>query len=155
MTRTEKIFVGLVRALLSERRTLRAGAVLDVGAHRGETACVAYDFLPIEPTSPATAATLLSGGAVRGDRRVRALSRVPSRRCWRVGDTTPGLGGGGAAGVDAVARAFQSTYDASLRLRENGCREHTAAMALAMTGITLDLDALLIEGDANRSDDDA
>ena len=86
---------------------------------------------------------------------VRALSRVPSRRCWRVGDTTPGLGGGGAAGVDAVARAFQSTYDASLRLRENGCREHTAAMALAMTGITLDLDALLIEGDANRSDDDA
>ena len=30
-----------------------------------------------------------------------------------------------------------------------------AAMALAMTGITLDLDALLIEGDANRSDDDA
>jgi hypothetical protein len=123
--------------------------------HRGETACVAYDFLPIEPTSPATAATLLSGGAVRGDRRVRALSRVPSRRCWRVGDTTPGLGGGGAAGVDAVARAFQSTYDASLRLRENGCREHTAAMALAMTGITLDLDALLIEGDANRSDDDA
>ena len=49
MTRTEKIFVGLVRALLSERRTLRAGAVLDVGAHRGETACLYAAFAPERP----------------------------------------------------------------------------------------------------------
>jgi hypothetical protein len=48
-----------------------------------------YDFLPVDPLAPATAAAMLSGGEVAGDLRVRALRGVPSRRCWKVGTYVP------------------------------------------------------------------
>lgn len=113
----------------------------------------AYDFLPLDPQSPVTAATLLSGGSVPGELRVRPLRGLPSRRCWKVGDTAPGLGlsaemgakagsgGEGVAkvdareGVDEAAKGFQDMYDARLSLAGNSCREHTAAMAAFLTGV--------------------
>lgn len=44
-----------------------------------------FDFLPEEPTSPSTAAALLSGGNVRGKVRHRTMRRVPRRRCRDLG----------------------------------------------------------------------
>lgn len=49
-----------------------------------------YDFLPAEPTAPATAATLLSGRSVKGVVRQRAMRRVPPRRCTWIGTAAVG-----------------------------------------------------------------
>ena len=81
----------------------------------GGARVTAYDFLPIDPLSPFTAARLASGGCVPGELRVRPLRGLPSRRCWKVGDVVPtigsasgaehegtsgGSGGGGGGGGD-------------------------------------------------------
>lgn len=42
----ERIFSGIVQALLTDRRLMRDGAVLDVGANNGETACQYASFVP-------------------------------------------------------------------------------------------------------------
>ena len=137
---------------LGDRYPRRLEHTMVVIRHRGEEAVTAYDFLPRDPTSPITAATLLSGGGVPGELRARPLRRLPSRRCWKVGDATPGLGAGlvpqrwlggdladdtagDAAGVDAAAMWFQEEYDSTLSLRSNSCRQHTAAMAAFLTGV--------------------
>ena len=98
--------------------------------HPGDPVATAYDFLTSDPTNLATAASLLRGGSVPGECRVRPLRGVPSRRCWRVGYAaieTPNA-------IDDAAASFQTAYDARLRLVGNSCREHTAALAAALVG---------------------
>lgn len=56
------------------------------GAHLSSLQrCMVYDFLPEEPTAPATAASLLSGRSVKGKVRQRAMRRIPPRRCTWIG----------------------------------------------------------------------
>mmetsp|Transcript_26312 Transcript_26312/g.65911 ORF Transcript_26312/g.65911 Transcript_26312/m.65911 type:complete len:226 (-) Transcript_26312:89-766(-) len=112
--------------------------------HPGDTGCMAYDFLPVDPTSPETAVALASGGTVAGILRTRRMeSRGPSRHpwkrgkwCWKVGMTLPGLGGDeGARGVDAAVAEYQVQYDSRLSLDGNSCRDHTAALCEFLTGV--------------------
>ena len=81
--------------------------------HPGDPVATAYDFLPSDPTNPATAASLLRGGSVPGECRVRPLRGIPSRRCWRVGyaaiETTNA--------IDDAAASFQTAYDAKVTSR--------------------------------------
>lgn len=107
--------------------------------HPGVAVATAYDFLPSDPTNPATAAALFGGGSVPGECRVRPLRGVPSRRCWCVGYAaieTPDA-------VDDAAASFQTAYDARLRLAGNSCREHTAALATALVGRPVRLEEVL------------
>jgi hypothetical protein len=71
-----------------------------------------YDFLPVDPLAPATAAAMLSGGEVAGDLRVRALRGVPSRRCWKVGHVRPERCADDArdwrVGIDVDEKTFSS-----------------------------------------------
>jgi len=101
-------------------------------------AVTAYDFVPENPTSPLTAAALLSGTSVPGKLRTRTLRGLPSRRCDLVGEAVVGarLGGGTASQreVDARCAEFQVSYNPQLSLRGNSCREHTAALASMLTG---------------------
>ena len=53
-------------------------------------AVTCYDFLPEEPASPATAATLLSGGSVKGKLRTRTLRGIPKRKCEFIGQAVVG-----------------------------------------------------------------
>lgn len=109
--------------------------------HPGVAVATAYDFLPSDPTNPATAAALFGGGSVPGECRVRPLRGVPSRRCWCVGYAaieTPDA-------VDDAAASFQTAYDARLRLASNTCREHTAALATALVGRPVRLEEVLAD----------
>ena len=45
----------------------------------------AFDFLPVQPISPVTAATLLTRGAVQGVLRERQMRSRPSKRCRLLG----------------------------------------------------------------------
>lgn len=97
-------------------------------------ACTAYDFLPVAPTSPLTAARLLTGGTVPGELRVRRLRGLPRHRCYHVG----------VASLKAVAQAeaFQTDWNPDLQLFRNDCRHHTTALVYALTGRRLVLTAL-------------
>jgi len=86
--------------------------------------CIAFDFLPLEPTSPFTASRLMTGGTVAANVRTRQLKRLPSRRCWAIG-TAP-------ADALEVASAFQQTWRAELQLFRRDCRHHTSALAAAL-----------------------
>ena len=73
----------LEHVMVLVRRFDRAGS----GEETSTVVC--YDFLPVDPLAPATAAAMLSGGEVAGDLRERPLRGVPSRRCWKVGTYVP------------------------------------------------------------------
>ncbi|EFN58965.1 hypothetical protein CHLNCDRAFT_137563 [Chlorella variabilis] len=77
----------------------------------------AYDFLPADPTSPITAALLLSGGSVPGIARSRQLRGVPRQRCQLVGCTT-------LSDPHAAAAAFQRRYARGLQLLRDDCTHH-------------------------------
>jgi hypothetical protein len=87
----------------------------------GCSLCVAYDFLPVQPAAPLTAAVLLTGGQVLGVARARPLcGGVPARRCERVGETA-------WADPHAAAREFQVNWSrdpSGLRLFRRDCRHH-------------------------------
>ena len=120
----------------------------------GDTSVVVcYDFLPIDPLAPTTAAVLLGGYEVPGDLRARPLRGVPSRRCWKVGThvvrdcqvaeiksaTGTGTGTPQKRNIDAHADAesFQSRYDSRLCLfgdTKNTCVEHAEALIEHLTG---------------------
>ena len=119
-----------------------------------------YDFLPVDPLAPATAAAMLSGGEVAGDLRVRALRGVPSRRCWKVGTyvpsdvrTTRAIGESESTSTSssrpdahAAARAFHRRYPSRLCLRpdrKNTCVEHAEALAEHLTGNAVRYDELI------------
>ena len=120
-----------------------------------------YDFLPVDPLAPATAAAMLSGGEVAGDLRVRALRGVPSRRCWKVGTyvpsdvwTTRAIGESESTSTrkrsrpdaHAAARAFHRRYPSRLCLRpdrKNTCVEHAEALAEHLTGNAVRYDELI------------
>ena len=122
--------VGLeaIGALLGDRYPDRLEHTMVLVRHRGgdgdggakttqqQKEVTAYDFLPIDPMNPLTAATLASGGCVPGDLRVRTLRGLPSRRCWKVGDTVPGLGLDKPPGLDAqdARRRPQTTTGAGV-----------------------------------------
>ena len=101
-------------------------------------AVTCYDFLPEEPASPATAATLLSGGSVKGKLRTRTLSGIPKRKCEFVGQAVVGqrLGDGVDCQreIDARCAEFQKDWDPHLSLKDHSCREHSAALASMLTG---------------------
>lgn len=84
--------------------------------------CVVYDFLPESPTSPATAAALLSGGSVTGVVRSRAMKRVPPRRCTCIGLAA-------VPNVEQVAEDFNSAWDKRLKLFKNDCRNYSKQLA--------------------------
>lgn len=56
--------------------------ILIIGSVQHTTA---WDFLPEQPTSPLTAAALLSGGDVKGVLRERKLHYLPRARCRYIG----------------------------------------------------------------------
>jgi hypothetical protein len=93
----------------------------------GGAAVWAFDFLPLDPTSPATAARLLAGLAVPARARCRQLRGVPRARCRLVGPSV---------GEDPLAEAvaFQEAWGGELRLGARDCRTHVAALAAALTG---------------------
>lgn len=101
-------------------------------------ALTCYDFLPEEPASPATAATLLSGGSVKGKLRTRTLRGIPKRKCEFVGQAVVGqrLGDGVDCQreIDARCAEFQKEWDPNLSLKDHSCREHSAALASMLTG---------------------
>ncbi|KAL4424770.1 hypothetical protein ABPG77_000810 [Micractinium sp. CCAP 211/92] len=92
---------------------------------------VAYDFLPLDATSPLTAAVLLSGGGVPGTTRCRELRAVPRQRCQLQGLTH-------LPGPLAAAAAFQQRYQAQhgrLQLLRNDCTHHSERLvALLLAG---------------------
>ena len=118
---------------------------------------VCYDFLPIDPLAPTTAAALLGGGEVPGDLRVRPLRGVPSRRCWHVGTSTGSIRVDSTTSeiestsasteletknidVHADARDFQKRYPSKLSLfgdQKNTCVEHAEALITHLTGNTI------------------
>ena len=115
--------VGLeaVGAVLGDRYPGRLEHTMVLVRHRGgddgakttqQKEVTAYDFLPVDPMNPLTAATLASGGCVPGDLRVRTLRGLPSRRCWKVGDTVPGLGLDEPPALDAQQRPQTTGADA-------------------------------------------
>eukprot|EP00887_Chlorella_sp_A99_P005274 scaffold1.g5274.t1 len=73
-----------------------------------------FDFLPADPTSPFTAALLLTGRTVPGVTRVRELRRLPRWRCVLVG---------AARHPDPVraALAFSADYGHELSLTRRHC----------------------------------
>ncbi|KAL4437141.1 hypothetical protein ABPG75_004280 [Micractinium tetrahymenae] len=90
----------------------------------------AYDFLPWDPTSPLTAATLLSGGAVPGTTRCRELRGVPRQRCQARGLTQ-------LPDPLAAAAAFQQQYEARygrLQLLRNDCTHHSQRLIALLLG---------------------
>ena len=66
-------------------------------------AVTCYDFLPEEPASPATAATLLSGGSVKGKLRTRTLRGIPKRKCEFVGQAEE-AGADHVGGADLITK---------------------------------------------------
>ena len=98
----------------------------------------AYDFLPEEPGSPATAAALLGGGKVKGKLRTRTLRGIPKRKCEIIGQAVVGqrLGDGvdSQREIDARCAEFQKEWDPYLSLQDHSCREHSAALASMLTG---------------------
>ena len=124
------------------------------GSDEETSTVVCYDFLPVDPLAPATAAAMLSGGEVAGDLRERPLRGVPSRRCWKVGTYVPSeahsaetsTSSSGGSDVHAAARAFHRRYPSRLCLRpdrRNTCVEHAEALAKHLTGNTVRYDALI------------
>jgi len=135
------------------------------------TTVVCYDFLPIDPLAPATAAALLRGGEVAGDLRIRPLRGIPSRRCWKIGTYVPSVTGLKSETVTctmksastnststsdsekvfdddahAAANAFQSQYPSRLCLRpdrKNTCVEHAEALVEHLTGISVRYEDLI------------
>lgn len=116
-----------------------------------------FDFLPVTPTAPATAARLLSGTSVQGNLRERKLSKLPNRRCWLVGEATqlavsrvatdicdtwqfdcaPLSTCSSSLQAVEAARQFNTSYDSQLRLARNDCRNHSAALVRHLTGHSL------------------
>lgn len=96
----------------------------------------AHDFLPLDPTAPATALALLSGGAP-GELRSRRLASVPRRRCRLVGSMLPAaLGSSGeSAAVAAAVAAFDATWETRLVLGRHDCRAYARELALELTGV--------------------
>ena len=131
------------------------------GSDEETSTVVCYDFLPVDPLAPATAAAMLSGGEVAGDLRERPLRGVPSRRCWKVGAYVPiearstrslpkteptSTSSSGGSDAHAAARAFHRRYPSRLCLRpdrRNTCVEHAEALAEHLTGNTVRYDALI------------
>lgn len=138
----------LEHVMVLVRRFDRAGS----GEETSTVVC--YDFLPVDPLAPATAAAMLSGGEVAGDLRERPLRGVPSRRCWKVGTYVPSeahsaetsTSSSGGSDAHAAARAFHRRYPSRLCLRpdrRNTCVEHAEALAEHLTGNTVRYDALI------------
>ena len=100
--------------------------------YAGDANTTLYDFLPAEPKSPKTAATLLSGGSVRGVVRTRRIAGLPGRKCAFVAKTRGGLGYG-RVGVEAAVAAFHERFDTNLRLRTNDCHTHVRELTQWLT----------------------
>ena len=97
-------------------------------ADDGGDQAVGYDFLPAEPTSPATVVSLLSGGAVPGLLRRRRLRQVPAgRRCMLLGEAQ-------AADPIGTADAFSLAWEPRLVLHTRDCRAFAAGLASALVG---------------------
>lgn len=108
-----------------------------------------YDFLPAAPKSPATAATLLRGGSVRGEVRSRRMAGIPGRRCALVGSTRAGLGG--RIGVESAIASWHARYDTDLRLGVNDCRNYAKELAKYLTcdfGVGIEID---VSGDGEMT----
>jgi hypothetical protein len=102
---------------------------------------LAFDFLPLNPTSPITALALLLNGAT-STLRCRPLRKMPRRRTWRVG---PLCNGGGTTDVLGIVGAFHSAggwHTAKVQLGRSDCTTYTTELCMHLTGIE---DALALD----------
>ncbi|KAH7440815.1 hypothetical protein KP509_03G011900 [Ceratopteris richardii] len=89
--------------------------------------CTAYDFQPANPEDPYTVVVALSGGGIHGVILERTLSRLPSKRCWKVGAAKDHLS------MKEVAE-FNRKWDTTLQLGKHDCRHYTDGLVEFLTG---------------------
>lgn len=130
--------------------------------YAGDASTTLYDFLPADPKSPKTAATLLSGGSVRGVVRSRRFPGLPGRKTKFVAKTRSGLGFG-RVGVESAISSFHERFDTNLRLRTNDCHTHVRELTQWLTcefGEVIDVDdfgnmRVVRKSGGTREDEDA
>eukprot|EP00195_Chlamydomonas_chlamydogama_P014927 CAMPEP_0202908932 /NCGR_PEP_ID=MMETSP1392-20130828/47674_1 /ASSEMBLY_ACC=CAM_ASM_000868 /TAXON_ID=225041 /ORGANISM="Chlamydomonas chlamydogama, Strain SAG 11-48b" /LENGTH=140 /DNA_ID=CAMNT_0049598479 /DNA_START=71 /DNA_END=490 /DNA_ORIENTATION=- len=118
---------------------LQLHAFVALGCEQTEQ-CWVLDFLPADPTSPVTAAKLLTGGAVQGQFRSKVLKgwiRGPSIRTRQVAliDAAKGV-----TDLEESVQMFNSSCDPDLRLLRNDCWTYSRALVQQLSGGTCKLD---------------
>jgi hypothetical protein len=114
---------------------LHVVVVIQEEGERGGQRLVCFDFLPVDPTSPATLFRLLAGQGVPGEIRERALQvqvgpkkspssvRVGPRKTWSFQGNSGSSKGTPQQCVER-ARAFSSTYPKTISLYSNSCETY-------------------------------
>ncbi|CAK0784889.1 hypothetical protein CVIRNUC_008094 [Coccomyxa viridis] len=92
-----------------------------------------FDFLPVNATAPATAASLLAGGKWPGLKRERQLRRKPAYRHQAL------VGEAIVPQAADAARRFNETWDPDIQLLRHDCHHHTAALVESLTGKSIDV----------------
>lgn len=115
---------------------LHSYVLLDVdrgsGGGGGEPERWLFDFLPEDPTAPATAARLLAGLPVRGAARARRLAGRSDRFLPAGAAVVRQHARLARCDALAVAAAFTAAWPGELSLARRNCRHHTAALVAAL-----------------------